>query len=301
MKLSILGPRLLLCLLTVIGWTNGSLILLRLASYQVPTEIYACDVRDPETGDDADGPTPDCPSVARAARDLGRGSYTQAAGRVYWIDDSVTDSFPPSCLIGLKCLRNSTDTMRNHRIDLIELDGHVDLRKLKGYLGGIYVSDGTTTYYAWRRVPQLQPPFAMSGIRQIGNSDFYGAQYVTDGTWVLFEGRKVEGAVPGELQLISSPPEGNDVDEAMLRPARYIFARDRRSVFCNGESLPSADPRSFELVRIPRSAGDSGGYYAIDRNHVWAMSGSLTQTTPEFAEGLLQRIAEDKARAASKH
>jgi hypothetical protein len=277
--------------LKVTAWVFG--IWLILAAINLMSEKTACsvDVVNPETNWRVDGVTPDCSEINREVRKFGNRKYAKVDNHIYWMSDrDVRDK--PNCLIGLGCLHSIVKEHLHIRdVKLIDLGGAIDFEKMRGYLDGDYVSDGYTLLNDWRKVPRLNPPVTPSKLRRISGEKAENSQYVTDGTWVLYEGRHVAEANIPTFQVIPQPVNApkNDVR----------FAHDKNAVYYGDERIPEADPASFELVVLPQE-DLLEGYYGLDRNNVWDLSGTPKTVTPEFS-GKIRKRANWIKRSSGNH
>jgi hypothetical protein len=221
---------------------------------------------DPDTLWRMDTDPPSCKAVLAQSRTLGQDlRYAHVDGHVYWMKEHENE----------------------HTIELIEIEGPVAFDRLHPYLSGAYVSDGSALLYGWRRVHTLDLPINPGNLRRFHKSGPELSRYVTDGRWVVYEDRALDGADAASFRLIAPPPK-----KEKLGPE---FGRDKSGVYYGAVRILGADPASFQLVSLPDAGGlRIQGYYAIDRAHVWDLFEGIQLVTPDYAEGIRQRLREPR-------
>ncbi|MDF3037214.1 MAG: hypothetical protein K0S28_2488 [Paucimonas sp.] len=243
--------------------------------------VCSVDIVNSVTGWRMDGAPPECYEVDRKVVKFGENKYTKIADKVYWMSEKGVRDFP-TCLIGLGCFRSIARKHTSIRsVKLIDLYSAIDFEKLKGYMGGEYVSDGYTVFNGWRKLPLLKPPINPGNLHRLVDKKTEGGQYVTDGTWIFYEGNHV---VEANLPTFQVFPQPADVPKESTK-----LARDINTVYYGSEPVSQADPDTFELVVLPPE-DPREGYYGLDKNYVWILSGHPEIVDRKYSEEIRRRV-----------
>ena len=232
-------------------------------------------------GSTIEGPFDAC-KVKIDIRAVGDESFAQVGPSVYavsyWRRDLPGEQV---CMIGVTCF----PVYRRARIDegyvLWRLDGPAYLLRLKSYLDGHLLSDGSAVFQGKRRVEPLTPALELTRLRK--PVPFYA----TEGGWVIHGGRVLEAADPASLRqtgaVRAAPGSVNE-------PISVV--QDHRFVYKDHQRIDGADPETFELVYYDRGNVYPGagapvtGWLAFDAQRGWLLDRDSIQALPLSARQL---------------
>lgn len=186
----------------------------------------------------------------------------------------------PICMIGIACFPLYERPRKEKELRLVRLDGPVDLARLRSYLDDRILSDGSAVFYSVQRVPPLQPALDLTQLRVAFQGDL-GAEYVTDGRWVLYDGQVLPGADPLTLEAV---PFAFIASGANSHAPGFVgVIRDRHAVFFRHQRIEGADPATFVLVRYdsdrlyPGGNLPDAGWIGLDHKSVWYLSDNAAE------------------------
>jgi len=207
------------------------------------------------------------------SRPVGSQSFARIGEHVYRVETWV-DRQPggPVCMTGVTCLPLYDRPRRDKRWKMVKLEGPVDLVRLHAYLDDRILSDGNATFDSLRRLPPLDPALDVAKLHLAFPGDV-GAEYATDGRWVLYRGHVLPGADPSTLEAVTFALVASRAGIEL--PSLRGVVRDRHAVFFRLQPIKGADPATFVLVHYDRDhlypGGDMPhtGWLGLDRKDAW--------------------------------
>lgn len=179
----------------------------------------------------------------------------------------------PVCMIGVGCFPIYDRPRKETRFQMVRLEGPVNLARLRSYLDDRFLSDGSVVFDSLHRVPPLEPALDPTQLRPALPGGVLPA-HVTDGRWVLYDGRVLRGADPSTLDAVRIAfivADGYPITLGAL-------IRDQHAVFFGSQRIDDADPATFRLVHYGRDRLHPGGnrpttgWIGLDRNNAWYLS-----------------------------
>lgn len=214
-------------------------------------------------------------------RAVGGLAFARIGEHVYRVDKwESRQSGGPVCMIGVTCFPLYERPRKERGWQLVRLEGPVDLARLRSYLDDRILSDGSAVFDSLHRVPPLEPMLDLARLRVALEGDL-GAEYVTDGRWVLYGGKVLPGADPSTLKAVPFALVASGADSHA--PAFDGVVRDRHAVFFRHQRIEGADPATFVLVRYERDRLYPGenlpdtGWIGLDHRSVWYLSDNAAQ------------------------
>ncbi|WP_312550921.1 hypothetical protein [Massilia sp.] len=253
--------------------------LLLLGYCKLPSTSCTATWRDVE-GKDLAAPVDVCrhEPATRAVGDL---AFARIGEHVYRVDKwDRRQPGGPVCMIGVACFPLYERPRREREWRLVKLEGPVDLARLRSYLGDRILSDGSAVFDALQRVRPLEPALDLAQLRVAFQGDL-GAEYVTDGHWVLYGGQVLPGADPSTLEAVPFAFIASGTEPHA--PAFSSVVRDRHAVFFGPQRIEGADPATFVLVHYDHDRLYPGGYLpdtgwiGLDHRSVWYLSDNAAE------------------------
>jgi hypothetical protein len=294
-----MGELLTMKYLQIIFWTCVVLVLMVmvLIGIQFIPETHCLTRWKDSNGENIEGPDDQC-SAKLEEKSVGSFNVAYIGGQVYFVRrEKTTEPAGFPCMTGGACLPFPNGRQTWNSITFTRLDGPVDFEKLRAYIEDIYFGDGTNNYYFTDRLETLSPALDVIGLRSFACRciyvDFPCRGYVTDGHYVLKDGKVLHSADPSTF--------ANDVP--MLKSSgssdnRMNFSRDAKHVFHGSDLVVGADPGSFGVIDFTSDDEHSkmfGRVIASDRSKAWQVDGDenrrLALEAREFAK-LRSHLAE---------
>lgn len=214
-------------------------------------------------------------------RAVGGLSFARIGEHVYRVDKwERRQPGGPVCMIGVACFPLYERPRKEREWRLVRLEGPVDLARLRSYLDDRILSDGSAVFDSLQRVPPLEPALDLAQLRVAFQGDL-GAEYVTDGRWVLYGGQVLPGADPSTLEAVPFAFIASGADSHA--PAFGGVVRDRHAVFFRRQRIEDADPAMFVLVHYDRDRLYPGGnlpdtgWIGLDHRSVWYLSDNAAE------------------------
>lgn len=239
-----------------------------------------------------DGPIGGCPNLEHK-RQVGQWEYVEVKGRVFRVTEEHKNDNNNGCMTGVVCVPTFSRPAISRYLKLIELPGPVDFAHLQAYFIG-YLGDGRAAFHYWNRIIPLKPPLTLAALKSVSYTD-----YVTDGTWALFEEQVLPGADPATFGQVH---QLTITDGAAKNLEWFGFGGDRIHVYYHAHILPGADPATFRAVMYHRDGAailDEGaplhGYIGLDKSHLWAADFDEVRAVPVSPAQLRQLWSEVRA------
>jgi hypothetical protein len=227
--------------------------LLLLGYCKLPSTSCTATWRDVE-GKDLAAPVDVCRHEPNT-RAVGGLAFAHIGEHVYRVDQwERRQPGGPVCMIGVACFPLYERPRNEREWRLVRLEGPVDFARLRSYLDDRILSDGSAVFDTLKRVSPLEPALDLAQLRVAFQGDL-GAEYVTDGRWVLYGGQVMPGADPSTLEAVPFAFISSGANSHA--PAFGGVVRDRHAVFFRRQRIEGADPASGTCRTTPPSRSGS--------------------------------------------
>jgi hypothetical protein len=266
------------------SWANGrsavAVVPLLLLGYcNLPSTYCTAKWRDVE-GKDLSAPIDACRHEPDT-RAVGSLAFARIGQHVYRVDRwERRQPGGPVCMIGVACFPLYERPRKERELLLVRLEGPVDLARLRSYLDDRILSDGSAVFDSLQRVPPLEPALDLTQLRAALPGHLV-PEYVTDGRWVLYDGKVLSDADPSTLEPVPIAFIVSGSDSHPL--ALGAVVRDRHAVFSRSERIDGADPSTFILVHYARDRLHPGGnlpdtgWIGLDHRNGWYLSDNAAE------------------------